>query len=121
MNHLDEREEQEEPKNQTPWGIPDYVEWIAGGIVEVECPRHGGIIITEERFDEMPYPFRNFQPTFDRLHWEEDSDIWVLIAAFSEEFPSDRVAEACGLIRRFAKDDEDFRELLQFLPDATEE
>lgn len=100
----------------TPWGIPQTVDFIAEGVVEVSTCCHGGIILSQERYGEMPWPFRAFQSLEGWQYWEESENAAVVVAAFSELFPPQRVDQACRTIRRWAEWDEEFEPLLDYLP-----
>ena len=108
--------------HETPWGVPDIGNciWHATGIAEVSTPSHQGIILSEERFAEMSWPFREFQSTNGSRFWEINNDTCIVVAAFLEHFTADRVKWACDLIRTYADSWDDYKPLLDYLPDAME-
>ena len=104
--------------HETVWGVPelDNINWIAKGLTEVQTAAHGGLILSDERFAEMPWPFREFPALNGPRFWEQNNDACVVVAAFPDLFPQDRVQRACDLIRHYATDDEDYLPLLDHLP-----
>jgi hypothetical protein len=76
-------------KPYTIWGCATDIEEILPGILDVSTPEHGGLIITEQRFSAMPYPYNSLRPfSGEHLHYEEDEDFNLVVASFPEEFAS---------------------------------
>lgn len=74
----------------TPWGRA-HTRTIAPGIIECECPGHGGIYVNAERYAQMlpEYQAIAFPPgaTQDGGHWFEEDSAWVaIVLSFQEEF-----------------------------------
>ena len=90
------------PKS-SPWGPVQHHHVIAEGIVRVHCAGHGGIILSETRFAQMPACFRN---TFaGGRAYEEDCD-WACVAVvFPEHFSSGNVESAFHTLRSYSKND----------------
>lgn len=73
----------------TPWGRAGAADAIADGIIRYMTASHGGIKISEERFEQMPEPYKSIRPFAGRLWYEEDAD-WALIAlSFPNEYCAD--------------------------------
>ena len=75
--------------NNTPWGIGKECEWskCAEGVYFVSTPSHGGYLITQERRNAMPEPYKSI-PTFAGGNWYEEDCDWALVAlSFPEAFP----------------------------------
>jgi hypothetical protein len=78
----------------TPWGCPDSTKVLAEGIVVFSTPRHGGILLSAERWREMPKALREV-PTFAGGHWyEEDCDVALVILSWPDLFGGHAVRDA---------------------------
>lgn len=70
----------------TPWGSIQSRTTVADGILSVSTARHGGILISPDRYEEMPAPVKRVVTWAGHLAYEEDRD-WALVAlAFPEHF-----------------------------------
>jgi uncharacterized protein DUF7007 len=90
----------------TPWGISDYSEQIAPGIMRYGTPRHGGIHLSAKRQAEMPTTLLGSDNAyFARLlqvGWYEEDCEWARVAlAFPQFFTLDDVDLASELLRRY--------------------
>lgn len=82
----------------TPWGVADYSEIIARGIVSYSTPSHGGIHVSPTLQNEMPEVLR-----VESGWYEEDCD-WCLVAvAFSQYFIKE-YAQAIDTMRNWHPD-----------------
>jgi len=69
---------------QTPWGVADWSQKIARGIMSYSTPRHGGIHLSSSRQNEMPEALK-----VESGWYEEDCD-WCLVAiAYPDLFVKD--------------------------------
>jgi hypothetical protein len=70
----------------TPWGKAQTTEAITDGMIAYTTAGHGGIKLSEERFERMPEPYKSVAPFAGRLWYEEDAD-WALVAlAFPDDY-----------------------------------
>jgi hypothetical protein len=89
-------------KRNTPWGEADHVRQIANGIISFSTPRHGGILLTDARRQEMPAALRDV-PTFAGGNWyEEDCDAGLVVLAFPQFFSPYTVRCAYRQVGRMA-------------------
>jgi hypothetical protein len=70
----------------TPWGEAQTTKTIDKGITFMSTPRHGGILLSEERRKEFDKKFPAFS-TFAGGNWfEEDCDASFVVVAFPGSF-----------------------------------
>ncbi len=70
----------------TPWGYAQYTKRIAEGITEYGTAGHGGIKLSQARYNALPEEYKAHKTFAGGLWYEEDCD-WVIVAlAFPEEF-----------------------------------
>lgn len=81
----------------SPWGSIDDAAQEAPGIWWVSTPSHGGYIISQQRRNAMPEPFRSHRPYAGPLAYEEDCDWSCVVLAWPTEFAQRDVdrARAC--------------------------
>lgn len=72
----------------SPWGRPQSQRVLAPGIVKVSCEGHGGILVSPERFAQMPACFQ-LDAGPDGCWYEEDCEAYLVYLAFPQDF-SDR-------------------------------
>ena len=76
----------------SPWGKVQTAEVIAPGIVSVTTASHGGILLSHERYQQMPERFRE---TFAGGRWYEEDCDWAKVAVtFPDCFPAQTVENA---------------------------
>ena len=95
----------------TPWGWTHDVEELAGGILRVTTPSHGGLKLSRERWRELPVAVRDtmLNPTFAEEDCEEpivrlllgvgndrDREMALMVADYY-----DRYAPALPFIRHY--------------------
>ena len=74
----------------TPWGKPDSVQDIGGGIMRVDTPSHGGYFVPAALNKMVPAAWRavSFNGQGRQGWYEEDCD-WALVAlTFPARFPA---------------------------------
>lgn len=76
---------------ETPWGPAQTIKELAPGILRVSTASHGGLILSQERQDQIQCMFPDFVPWLGSLKYlEEDCDYVIGIAAFPDTFPEDQ-------------------------------
>ena len=80
----------------TPWGIADYIEDIAPGIVLATTPSHGGIWLSTARLDKVPMSWRAARFSGDpNSHWFEEDCDWAMVAlTFPAAFTPEHIETA---------------------------
>lgn len=71
---------------RTPWGRADFEERIAPGITFYGTPSHGGVLLSEARYEELPPAFRGTEFGGNTRWFEEDCDLVKVIVAFPQFF-----------------------------------
>jgi hypothetical protein len=94
----------------TPWGLAQTEHIIADGITGYTTASHGGIKISQKRFDRMPQPIKDFIPWAGPLWYEEDMDVCLVVLAFPDDFKPHQFAEAKKMVESYRPDI--FRQLI---------
>jgi hypothetical protein len=82
-----------------PWGnIQDKIE-VAEGITWVSTASHGGFILSEDRYSQMPEYLRLCSFTGDQF-FEEDCSWCAVVLAFTKHFSTNQVKEATDAYTR---------------------
>lgn len=72
----------------SPWGPVNEADEIMNGMWRVYTPEHGGIILSSQRVQLVPFIY--LQSTFDRQGWdgffEEDCDMAIPLLVFEFEY-----------------------------------
>jgi len=68
---------------ETIWGHTQTIEELAPGIQFVTTASHGGVVLSDERKEQIPWAIKPF--TGDRRYWEEDIDWAVPYLVFERE------------------------------------
>lgn len=70
----------------SPWGPVQHRRKIAPGITRLDTASHGGIELSQERYDAMPQAYKDAAKYAGPLYFEEDCE-WSIVALFyAEEF-----------------------------------
>lgn len=84
----------------TPWGMTQQADQILPGIWQVHTAGHGGIRVSEERWNAMPAALR-LNPYGGGRWFEEDCEALFVLVAFLEEIEAAN-PEFGGRIRKIA-------------------
>lgn len=74
---------------RSPWGIIDYVQYIALGITHVATPGHGGFKLNRSMNAKMPKEYRR-----EGGWYEEDCEWALVVLTFPIYFTDEQVAQA---------------------------
>lgn len=86
---------------QTPWGVSDWSERIAPGIMRYDTPSHGGYHLSPTRMREVPAVFLTAGYGVDKGWFEEDC-CWAFVAlTFPEYFSPDACHQAYRTVQVF--------------------
>ncbi len=87
----------------TPWGMSDYSEKVAPGIVWYSTPSHGGYHLSPGRQLEMPIAFKTESRREDGWY-EEDCNWCLVVVAFSSHFQPEKYQAAKDCMRNWHPD-----------------
>lgn len=84
---------------QTPWGMSDYEEPIAPGVIFYGTPGHGGFHLDAKTNKRIPHIFRT------EGGWYEEDCEWAIVAYFMPElFPAEQSAASESMIKNYYPD-----------------
>jgi hypothetical protein len=83
-----------------PWGEIQFSEVVADGIAYHTTARHGGFVLSQERYEQMPEHLRNCSYTKDQW-FEQDCSAVAVYIAFPQFFSEEQVARAKELYELF--------------------
>ena len=72
------------PLTSSPWGRPDSQINIADGIASISTPSHGGIWLSQKRYDSLPKALQ-CNPYGGSTFFEEDLEAMIIIYYFDIE------------------------------------
>ena len=79
----------------TPWGPAQTVHTIAPGITAVTTASHGGILVSEARWQRMLPTVRAYAQQWAAPRWfEEECAAILVMLAFPSAFPASQIASA---------------------------
>jgi hypothetical protein len=81
----------------SPWGRPQSQRVLAPGIVQVSCEGHGGILVSPERFVQMPACFQ-LDAGADGCWYEEECAAYMVYLAFPQDFSDQAIWYAVNFI-----------------------
>ena len=84
---------------RTPWGESQDIDTIADGITFASTASHGGILLSEERYAQMPEKYRK---TFAGGRWYEEDCDWAKVAVtFPDCFELSDVENAKQILKSY--------------------
>ena len=84
---------------RTPWGVSDYADIVAPGIVFYSTPSHGGYKVDKTLLATIPKKYVNASGWY-----EEDCEALKVVLAFPQYFTADKVELARELYGRMFDD-----------------
>lgn len=104
-----------EINGHSPWGIIDYTETRAEGIVAVGTPGHGGYWLSPKRKQELDAKFK-FNNFAGGPWYEEDCDMPLVIIAFPEYYDNITVYNAINYIESLSqRKPNDYADVMKYI------